>query len=74
MRDQYLGRSACSQMTTPGPVAPCVTYQGCEAGLPVAWCQHTEPTYTDQATGRPTNHGWPSFASQAISNFLFSLP
>jgi poly(3-hydroxybutyrate) depolymerase len=74
MRDQYLSRNGCSPMTTPGPVSPCVTYQGCEAGLPVAWCQHTEPTYTDQATGRPTNHGWPSFASQAIANFLFSLP
>ena len=74
MRDQYLSRNGCSQTTTPGPVAPCVAYQGCQAGLPVSWCQHTEPTYTDTATGRPTNHGWPSFASQAIANFLFSLP
>jgi polyhydroxybutyrate depolymerase len=74
MRDQYLSRNGCSPMTTPGPVSPCVTYQGCEAGLPVAWCQHTEPTYTDAATGRATNHGWPSFASQAIASFLFSLP
>jgi poly(3-hydroxybutyrate) depolymerase len=74
MRDFYVSRNGCSQMTTPGPVSPCVTYQGCQAGLPVAWCQHTEPTYTDTATGKPTNHGWPSFASQAISDFLFSLP
>jgi len=74
MRDQYVSRNACSQTTVPGPVSPCVTYQGCTAGLPVAWCQHTEPTYTDANTGKPTNHGWPSFASQAISNFLFALP
>jgi polyhydroxybutyrate depolymerase len=74
MRNEYLSRNGCSQMTTPGPVAPCVTYQGCTAGLPVTWCQHTEPTYTDQATGRTTNHGWSSFASQAMANFFFSLP
>jgi predicted esterase len=74
MRDFYLARNGCSQMTIPGPDSPCVTYQGCQAGLPVAWCQHTEPTYTDAATGRPTNHGWPSFASKAIADFLFALP
>lgn len=74
MRDLYLRRNSCSPTTTNGPVSPCVTYQGCEAGLPVAWCEHTEPTYTDVMTGRTTNHGWPSFASQAIANFLFSLP
>jgi len=74
MRDLYLSRNSCSPTTTNGPVSPCVTYQGCEAGLSVAWCQHTEPTYTDVNTGRITNHGWPSFASQAIANFLFSLP
>jgi polyhydroxybutyrate depolymerase len=72
MRDQYLSRNACSQSTIPGPVAPCVSYQGCSAGLPVAWCQHDEPTYQDQ--NGPTNHGWPSFASQAIADFLFALP
>jgi polyhydroxybutyrate depolymerase len=74
MRDFYLARNGCSQTTTPGPDSPCVTYQGCQPGLPVAWCQHTEPTYTDAATGRPTNHGWPSFASKAIADFLFALP
>jgi len=74
MRDLYRSRNGCSQATAPGPVSPCVTYQDCEPGLPVAWCQHTEPTYTDAMTGRTTNHGWPSFASQAITNFLFALP
>jgi len=73
MRDFYIARNGCSQTTTPGPDAPCVTYQACQAGLPVAWCQHTEPTYLDK-NGNPTNHGWPSFASQAITDFLFALP
>jgi polyhydroxybutyrate depolymerase len=72
MRDQYLSRNACSQMTIAGSVAPCVSYQGCAAGLPVAWCEHNEPTYQDQ--NGPTNHGWPSFATRAIADFLFALP
>jgi polyhydroxybutyrate depolymerase len=71
-RDYLVARNACTQATVPGPVAPCVTYQGCTDGLPVAWCQHDEPTYQDQ--GRDTFHGWPSFASQAMSQFLFGLP
>jgi polyhydroxybutyrate depolymerase len=71
-RDYLIARNACTQATVPGPVAPCVTYQGCTDGLPVAWCQHNEPTYQDQ--GRDTFHGWPSFASQAMSQFLFGLP
>jgi len=73
-REFYLSRNGCESGSTPGAVSPCVSYQGCDPGLPVQWCQHTEPTYTDAATGRTTNHGWPSFASRAISNFFFSLP
>jgi len=73
-RDYYEGRNGCDNSSVPGAVSPCIQYQDCDAGLPVQWCQHTEPTYTDANTGRPTNHGWPSFASRAISQFLFSLP
>jgi poly(3-hydroxybutyrate) depolymerase len=73
-RDYYESRNGCDNSTVAGAVAPCIAYQNCDAGLPVQWCQHTEPTYTDANTGRPTNHGWPSFASRAISQFLFSLP
>ena len=73
-RDYYESRNGCDNSSVPGAIAPCVAYQNCDAGLPVQWCQHTEPTYTDTNTGRPTNHGWPSFASQAISQFFFSLP
>jgi hypothetical protein len=35
----------------------CVQYQGCDAGFPVYWCQHTDPNYSN------TNHGWPGFAA-----------
>jgi poly(3-hydroxybutyrate) depolymerase len=73
-RDFYLARNGCDANTAAGDVSPCVTHQGCDAGLPVQWCQHTEPTYTDANTGQTTNHGWPSFASRAINEFFFSLP
>ena len=67
-RDFLLTRNGCSSETQPGPEGPCLTYQGCEPGLPIAWCEHDEPTYDD------TNHGWPSFASHTIADFFFSLP
>lgn len=73
-REFYLARNGCDASTAVGAVSPCVTHQGCDAGLPVQWCQHTEPTYTDANTGQTTNHGWPSFASRAINDFFFSLP
>jgi poly(3-hydroxybutyrate) depolymerase len=73
-RDYYESRNGCDNSSVPGAVSPCIAYQNCDPGLPVQWCQHTEPTYTDANTGRPTNHGWPSFASRAISQFFFSLP
>ena len=67
-RDFLLTRNGCTPDTEPGPDPHCVSYQGCEPGLPIAWCEHDEPTYED------TNHGWPSFASHTIAEFLFSLP
>lgn len=67
-RDYWLTRNGCTPDTEPGPDEHCVSYRGCEPGLPISWCEHDEPTYED------TNHGWPSFASQAIADFLFSLP
>lgn len=67
-----LARSSCTQATLPAPLGPCVSYQGCEPGMPVTWCEHGEPTYLDM--GAPTNHGWPSFATAAIADFIFSLP
>ena len=67
-RNTYLATNECSSASSSAPVAPCVAYQGCAEGLPVRWCEHDEPTYEN------TNHGWPSFASRAVGEFLFSLP
>jgi poly(3-hydroxybutyrate) depolymerase len=72
VRDQFIALNGCQQSTQPGAVSPCVAYDGCQAGFPVQWCEHTEPTYSNE--NGPTNHGWPSFASRALGQFLFSLP
>jgi poly(3-hydroxybutyrate) depolymerase len=66
-RDTYRATNGCGSESVPFAVSPCIEYQGCDEGLPVAWCEHNEPTYQD------TNHGWPSFASRAIGQFLFAL-
>jgi polyhydroxybutyrate depolymerase len=66
-RDTYRATNGCGAEAAPFAVTPCIEYQGCDEGLPVAWCEHNEPTYQD------TNHGWPSFASRAIGQFLFAL-
>lgn len=71
-RDQLLARNGCQQGTGPGVEAQCQAYQGCAEGFPVQWCEHTEPTYSDN--NGPTNHGWPTFASRAIRTFLEALP
>jgi polyhydroxybutyrate depolymerase len=71
-RDQLLARNGCEQATVAGVDQRCVAYQGCTEGFPVEWCEHTEPTYSDQ--NGPTNHGWPSFASRAIRTFFEALP
>lgn len=72
VRDQFIALNGCQQSTQAGAVSPCVAYDGCATGFPVQWCEHTEPTYSNE--NGPTNHGWPSFASRAIGQFLFSLP
>jgi poly(3-hydroxybutyrate) depolymerase len=60
-RDFYVALNHCSSTTTPvagytDALSNCVVYQGCDAGYPVYWCQHTDPNYGT------TNHGWPKFA------------
>jgi poly(3-hydroxybutyrate) depolymerase len=71
-RDQLLARNSCQQTTTAGVDPLCLAYDGCTEGSPVQWCEHTEPTYSDN--NGPTNHGWPSFASRAIRTFFEGLP
>lgn len=67
IRDRFIEENGCTSQSTPVGAAGCARYAGCEAALPVEWCQHAEPTYQD------TNHGWPSFASAEIARFLNTL-
>ena len=65
-RDFYVALNHCTSMSMPvtgytEPMSNCIEYQGCDAGFPVYWCQHTDPEYGG------TNHGWPRFAAK----FLF---
>ena len=67
-RDFYAALNHCGTTTTPvqgytDTLSNCVMYQGCDAGFPVYWCNHTDPNYSN------TNHGWPAFANK----FLYSL-
>jgi poly(3-hydroxybutyrate) depolymerase len=67
-RDFYVALNHCGTTTMPvagysDTLSNCVEYQGCDAGYPVIWCQHTDPNYSN------TNHGWPAFAPK----YLFAM-
>jgi len=67
-RDFYAALNHCGTTTTPvtkytDTLSNCVMYEGCDAGFPVYWCNHTDPNYSG------TNHGWPAFANK----FLWEL-
>ena len=67
-RDFYAALNKCGTTTTPvagytDTLSNCVMYEGCDAGHPVYWCNHTDPNYGN------TNHGWPAFANK----FLWAL-
>ncbi|MBC8073489.1 MAG: hypothetical protein IAG13_34530 [Deltaproteobacteria bacterium] len=78
-RDFWRERSGCSADTVPTIEAvhasvtatmeshDCAEYQGCDDGVPVVWCEHSEGGY-DGST-----HGWPLFGGQAIWDFVQSL-
>jgi hypothetical protein len=57
-RDVFLERNGCSDQTTPTDPSPCVTYQGCQAGYPVTWCEF------------PGDHFTPDFAPEAVWSFF----
>lgn len=79
-RDFWRARNGCSDTTVPtipevhaaAEATPeshsCAIYQGCEDGLPVHWCEHSEGGYDD------STHGWPLFGGQMIWEFVQSLP
>lgn len=38
-RDVFIERNHCSQQTKPIDPSPCVSYEGCDEGYPVVWCE-----------------------------------
>jgi polyhydroxybutyrate depolymerase len=78
-RDFWRQHSGCDAETVP-PISEihdavveereshgCAEYQGCDAGVPVVWCEHSEGGY-DGST-----HGWPLFGGQRIWEFVSAL-
>jgi polyhydroxybutyrate depolymerase len=63
-RDRYLAENGCDSTTTAYEPAPCVQYDGCDAGLPVVWCQTTGQNHSRQD----------GLAAPAFWGFLSSLP
>ena len=64
--DVPLAEVRMSVETTPESRA-CAAYLGCDRGLPVVWCEHSEGGY-DGST-----HGWPLFGGQEIWEFVQGL-
>ncbi|MGC4090008.1 MAG: hypothetical protein QM756_19390 [Polyangiaceae bacterium] len=79
----FVSTNKCASTTTPKSDVPsctstfdkmqvtpgCVTYQGCNA--PTVWCSHNDNGY-NSTDGK--QHGWPCFASNAMSDFFMALP
>ena len=57
-RDKILQQNHCGTATVPIDPSPCVSYQGCDAGFPVTWCEFDG------------GHAMPSFGSNAITAFF----
>jgi poly(3-hydroxybutyrate) depolymerase len=52
-RDKILGLDHCGTTTTAIDPSPCVSYQGCDEGYPVTWCEwdgdHNRPPFGNSA-------------------------
>jgi polyhydroxybutyrate depolymerase len=57
-RDFWMAANHCTTMSAAIMPSPCVQYQGCDAGYPVAFCEHTG------------GHILPTFSGAAIWNFI----
>jgi len=57
-RDKILKQNHCGTETVPIDPSPCVSYQGCDAGYPVTWCEWNG------------EHAIPNFGSSAIAAFF----
>jgi poly(3-hydroxybutyrate) depolymerase len=53
-RGEFLERNGCSDTSTPVEPSGCVSYDDCEAGAPLVWCEyndgHWPPSYAPEAT------------------------
>jgi polyhydroxybutyrate depolymerase len=58
---EILNRNHCGTQTTPVDPSPCVSYQGCDSGYPVTWCEFEG------------GHGPQKWAPQQLWNFFNSL-
>jgi len=58
---KILQQNHCGTTTTPIDPSPCVSYQGCDPGYPVTWCEWDGP------------HNVPSFGTSAITAFFKSF-
>ena len=51
-RDYWRTANHCTANSSPSAPAPCVSYQGCDTGFPVNWCEfdggHTVPTFAPE--------------------------
>jgi poly(3-hydroxybutyrate) depolymerase len=57
-RDEFIARNHCTQTTTPTEPSPCVSYEGCDAGYPLVWCEFSG------------GHALPSNSGQSIWTFF----
>lgn len=45
-KDEFVQRNGCSTTTTPVQPSGCVSYEGCQDGYPVVWCEFSGDHYT----------------------------
>lgn len=57
-RDFFRDRASCEATTAATEPPPCVAYDGCDALIPVHYCEH------------PDGHIWPDFGSEAMWAFF----
>jgi poly(3-hydroxybutyrate) depolymerase len=56
--DKILQQNHCGTQTVPMEPSPCVSYEGCDDGFPVTWCEWDG------------QHGIPNFGASAIAAFF----
>ena len=78
-RDQFAKANHCMTTTTPMSQSPCVQFNGCDPGYPVAWCPITGPMIFNNPPNPPQDVGahnvwaWPP-TGDVMWNFFTTLP